>query len=164
MLQGMTDLGHVWLFTRERLRQSLVGLTDQDLHRRITPTTHSMGEIVLHIAGAEHYWSARMTGRDPSATDLERKLDLAIFDGFLREGGCPFSPDEITIGSIERVLSFTYERIFPIYDEPMPEQLTMPLISPVGDHVDGHEGLVRLAQHGGYHTGQVWLIRMALGI
>ena len=156
----MRDLADVWLFTRARLRQTLADLTDEQMLWRQHSDGHSIGEYLYHIAGAEHYWASRMSGRHPSGTEFEGKLDGAVLYGFLREGEFPFGEADMTKAKAEAALAFTYERIKPVFEEPRPEQLTMPLISPMGDNVTGREGLIRLAQHAAYHTGQIWVVRL----
>lgn len=158
----MHPFGQTWRFTRFRLNEALVGLRDEQMEWRIYAGAHSIFEIAYHIAGAEHYWSARLSAKDPSATPLEAKLDRAVHDGFLRDGLPPFgTPAELSRDALMKALEFTASRLAPVIEDPTPEQLGMPLISPVGDRVTGEAGLARLCQHAGYHTGQVWLIRMA---
>lgn len=153
----------VWEFTRFRLDQALDGLNERQLNWRLYPEAHNIFEIVYHIAGCEHYWSARLSGREPAATQFEALLDQAVHDGFLREGvGGPFrSPEHLTPGALAEALRLTAGRLRPILSDPSPEVLAMPLTSPVGDAVTGEQGLARLVQHAGYHTGQIWLIAMS---
>lgn len=159
----MTELGQVWAFTRVRLQKSIEDFSDDQVRQAPYPGGHSIGQIVAHIAGAEHYWAARLTGQDPDATELDAKLDRAIMDGFLRAGDCPFSDDELSLGGVLSLLDYSERQIRPLYENPSAEQLAFRMKSPIGDDVDGHEGLIRLAQHAGYHTGQIWTIRMMNG-
>lgn len=159
----MTEFGQVWAFTRLRLQKSIEDLTDEQLREGPYPGGHSIAEIVAHIAGAEHYWAARLTGQDPNATELDAKLDAAIMDGFLRTGDSPFSLDELTADGLQALLSYTDTQIRPLYENPTEAQLAFRMKSPIGDDVSGREGLIRLAQHAGYHTGQIWTIRMMKG-
>lgn len=159
----MTELGQVWAFTRVRLQKSIEDLSDDQIRQASYPGGHSIGQIVAHIAGAEHYWAARMTGQDPDATELDAKLDRAIMDGFLRDGDCPFSDEELSLEGVQSLLDYSKSQIRPLYENPTAEQLAFRMKSPIGDDVDGHEGLIRLAQHAGYHTGQIWTIRMMNG-
>jgi hypothetical protein len=156
----MHDLGRVWLFTRERLRQSIEGLSDEEMRWRPHHEAHTIFEILFHIAGAEHYWASRLTGRDPAENDMAHMLDLAVKDGFLRDGACPFGPEYMNRRAAEDALELTRAEIEPVICHPTPEQIAMSLTSPVGDNVNGLDGLARLAQHAGYHTGQIWLMRM----
>lgn len=159
----MTELGKVWAFTRYRLEMSLGDLTDEQIQATPYPGGHSIAEIVAHVAGAEHYWSARLLGTDPNATELDAKLDLAIHDGFLREGNSPFTLEELTKAKLLELLEYSGNQVRPLYEDPTEEQLTTRMRSPIGDDVSGEEGLIRLAQHAGYHTGQIWMIRMMHG-
>ncbi len=159
----MTQYAEVWHFTRARLAQAIDGLSDEQLAWRLYPEGHNICEIVYHIAGCEHYWSARMTDRDPAATQFEALLDQAVHEGFLREGvGGPFrDPKQQTLQALNDALAFSGERLKPVIEGPTPEQLAMPLLSPIGDKVTGEQGLIRICQHAGYHTGQIWQMSMS---
>ncbi|MEA2553644.1 MAG: hypothetical protein QOJ65_1820 [Fimbriimonadaceae bacterium] len=159
LCEDMRALFDVWQFTRERLKPSHEDLSQEQLQWRPHPGTHSLGEILYHIAGAEHYWASRFSGRDPRASEWEDKLDRAVTDGFLKEAPAPFGPDEMTPELITRALEFTASEIAPILESPTSEQLEMPIISPIGDHINGYQGMLRLVQHASYHTGQIWIIR-----
>ncbi len=155
----MSDLYDVWRFTRQRLSQAIDGLSDNQVTWRQHERSHTIAEILYHIAGAEHYWAARLHGQNPARTDYEGKLDLAVKDGFLRDGHSPFDDAEMTVAGCLAALEFTEVEIEPVLSSPTIDQLEMRLVSPVGDDVSGREGLARLAQHAGYHTGQIWMIR-----
>jgi hypothetical protein len=42
-------------------------------------------------------------------------------------------------------------------------RLAMPVASPIGDLVDGREGLKRLSQHAAHHLGQIVLVTQLPG-
>ncbi len=159
----MHPYSSVWKFTRSRLDQAIDGLSERQLGWRIYPEAHNIFEIVYHVAGCEHYWAARLTGKDPNSTPFEALLEQAVLEGFLREGvGGPFrDPSHLTPEALAKALEFTGSRLQPVLEDPTDEMLAMPLTSPNGDAVTGEQGLARLAQHAGYHTGQIWLIAMS---
>ncbi len=159
----MTIYAEVWNFTRARLAEAIEGLSEEQLSWRLYPEAHTIFEMVYHVAGVEHYWSSRMTGRDPAATDFEALLDLAVHGGFLREGvGGPFREAKyLTAAALDQAIAFTGERVRLIMENPTEAQLAMVLESPVGDSVTGAQGLARLSQHASYHTGQIWLASMS---
>lgn len=153
----MYPLGVVWQFTRKRLADVLDGLSDAQLRFRPFPTGHSAGEYALHVAGAECYWATWLSaGLAPSP--VADRLERAVFGGFLAEGPFEFSDEEITVSSVRDALDYSGSLIRPIITAPSQEQLAASLISPIGDPVDGLAGLARLAQHAGYHTGQIVLL------
>lgn len=155
----MAQLADIWRFTRDRLRQSFDGLSDEQMAWRCPNGGHTVFEYLFHVAGAEHYWASRLTGRDPAATELEAKLDRAVIDNFLEEGGCPFGEDEMNRAAVEGALKFAFESLDPVIDNPSDEQLAAPMKGPAGDTITGREGLIRVAQHAAYHTGQIWMVR-----
>lgn len=160
----LPSAGDVWRFTRARLAQSLDGLDESAGNLSAFPGGHTIAEIVLHIAGAEHYWWARMAEVSAGHPEFDAKLDAAVIDGFLRDAPVPFEPDEITLANGIAKLEAMRPRIEALYFGASEEQLGIPMISPIGDPVDGREGLIRLAQHAGYHTGQIWQIRLLAGV
>jgi len=160
----MNDLASVWSFTRVRLDAVLQGLDDKQLSARPHPGLHTIFEIVYHVCGAEHYWASRMGGEPLTDAELAARLELAIHDGFLRHGTPPFSGDWLRGPVMRDVMARTEAMIRPIFEHPTSEQLAMALTSPIGDAVDGRAGLVRLAQHAGYHAGQIQQVRVLLGV
>jgi len=157
----MSHLCEVWQFTRERLDQSYKDLTRDQLLWRPHENAHSIGELLYHMAGAEHFWASRMTDRDPHATPYEERLDKAVREGFLLEGTLsPFAPEDMELHLIDKALEFSGSALRPILENPTEKQLTMKMISPLGPEVTGMGGLLRIVQHAGYHTGQIWIYRM----
>jgi len=156
----MNDLAKVWHFTRVRLAQAIEGLNDEQLRWRPYEGGHNIGEILYHIAGVEWYWAHRMAGSQPEPDSWEARLDSAACDGFLNESVSPFPAGELTIEKTIQALQFAFEHLKPLIENPTPEVLAMPAVSPIGDPVTVHEGLVRVVQHAGYHTGQIWMTRM----
>ena len=159
----MTQFAEVWQFTRSRLAFAIEGLSAEQLSWRLYPEAHNIFEIVYHLAGCEHYWAARLAGQEPASSQFEGLLEAAVLEGFLREGvGGPFrDPKYLTAEALDEALAYVAAELRPIIENPSQAQLEMNLTSPIGDPVSGQEGLARLSQHAGYHTGQIWLIRMS---
>jgi uncharacterized damage-inducible protein DinB len=156
----MNDLAQVWHFTRVRLAQAIEGLNDAQVQWRPYEGGHNIGELLYHIAGVEWYWAWRMAGFQPEPDSWEARLDNAARDGFLNDLLCPFQGNDLTAAKTRYALQFAFEHLQPVLENPSPEQLAMQAVSPIGDPVTAHDGLVRVVQHAGYHTGQIWMIRM----
>lgn len=157
----MTPFGEVWQFTRTRLDSILTGLDDRHIQWRPQSGFHCIGEYVLHVAGAEHYWARRLAPFEP--TERGAKLEDCLFLSFLKDGAFPYSTEELTHDSLASALLETEQLIWPIFEAPSEDQLKMTLKSPIGDAVTGREGLMRLCQHAAYHTGQIVLIAQMAG-
>ncbi len=155
----MSDLFEVWRFTRERLSQALHGLKEEQLNWRMYPGCHTIAELVFHIAGAEHYWATRLGMKNPAGNEYEAKLDRSVQDGFLRDGSIPMGPGPHPASDVQKALDYAQAEIEPILRDTTDLQKTMVLTSPIGDEVKGNQGLIRLVQHAGYHTGQIWMVR-----
>lgn len=154
----MHPYSEIWHFSRLRLAAVIEDLTPEQWEWRMHPTAHTISEIVTHIAGAEHFWAIRMGG-----VAREEQLENAVYDGFLKERPFPFAPSERTMPLALALLARTALEFAPVIENPTEAQLTMPLVSPIGDTIQGAEGLRRIAQHASYHTGQIWMIRMSPG-
>lgn len=159
----MSQFAEVWNFTRARLAEAIEGLSEEQLAWRLYPDAHNVFELVYHVAGVEHYWATRLTGLNPSATEYEALLDLAVHGGFLRPGvGGPFRESKhLSARALNETLDFTEARLKPVMENPTDAQLQMVLSSPTGQEVVGHEALAQIAQHASYHTGQIWLASMS---
>lgn len=155
----MTQFAEVWQFTRTRLDAAIEGLTHEQMLWRPHPLAHNVYELLYHIAGAEYYWANRLGSRPPES-EFERRLDRAVIEGFLQDAEFPFGIEDMSETAVRSVLHFSYDRLRPIIEAPTSEQYEMRLVSPVGDDVDGRTGLIRIAQHAGYHTGQIWSLRL----
>src|SRR5947199_7374356 len=116
----------VWQFTRERLDQAYKDLSEEQLAWRPHGDAHSIGELVYHMAGAEHYWATRMSNRDPRSTEWEAKLDRSVREGFLLEGTAPpFGPEDMKLSLLEKALEFSASELRPILENPTEKELTM---------------------------------------
>lgn len=155
----MGDLARVWHFTRIRLAQAYEDLNDTQLNWRMFEGAHSIAEYLYHVAGVELYWAHHLGGYTPQNA-FESCLLRCATESFLKEAPFPLSQAECTARRVKQTLDFTFALIRPIVEQPTEDILTKPVISPIGDPIDGREGLVRMAQHAGYHTGQIWLMRM----
>lgn len=155
----MSDLASVWRFTRMRLQQAIEGLTDAQLSWRPFARAHTIAEYLYHVAGAELYWAHHLGDWQPG-TDFEAGVLACCTDSFLNTHPFPLPPSLSNAQAVARALSLSYAALAPIIESPAPEQLAKRLRSPIGDAITGYEGLVRIAQHAAYHTGQIWLIRM----
>jgi uncharacterized damage-inducible protein DinB len=157
----MSEVATIWHFTRRRLAQAIEGLSNAQLNWRLFEGAHSIAEYLYHVAGVELYWAHHLGSWQP-ADDFEAGVLLqCTCDSFLNEKPFPLPQSR---AATQRMLDARYNwhtnDSAPIIESPTPEQLAKPVRSPIGDPIDGREGLIRVAQHAAYHTGQIWLIRM----
>ncbi len=155
----MSELAAVWRFTRLRLAQAIEGLTDAQLNWRMFTRAHSIVEYLYHVAGGELYWAHHLGDWQP-ADAFEAGVLACITDSFLNEKPFPMPDAACNAESVARALELAYAQFAPLIESPTAEQLNKPARSPIGDAITGREGLIRAAQHAGYHTGQIWLMRM----
>ncbi len=155
----MWDVASVWYFTRLRLDQAIADLDDAGMNWRLFEGAHSIAEYLYHVAGVELYWAHHLAGYEPKDAFEEGVLRCAT-DSFLRDAPFPLPQSVCTAERVRQTLQFTADLFRPLIESPTPQQMEMPVTSPIGDPITGREGLIRASQHAGYHTGQIWLIRM----
>jgi uncharacterized damage-inducible protein DinB len=155
----MAGFLETWVLTRERLEPAFADLKKEQLLWTPYRGARSIGEILYHIAGAEYYYSTRVTGRDPARTDWQRRLDRALVAGFLSDEPMPFSDQDMEPSLVEEALRFSGAQIRPVLADLTDENLSRPIVTGMGDHLKGVDGLARVAMHAGYHTGQIWVYR-----
>lgn len=159
-MSEIQGIANVWQFTRVRLDHALEGLTDGQWHWRAHSCAHSIAEIAMHIASAEFYWWSRIVNLRFDSPDYDQRLDRAVIEGFLSEAAFPYSQEELTIEFVNCVLKKMHGRIEELFRHISDSQLSMTMTSPIGDTLTAYGGLTRLSQHAGYHTGQIWFMRM----
>lgn len=158
---AMHPFGEVWRFTRTRLSSALDSMSERTAQFRAFASGHNTIEYCLHIAAAEHYWAHRLGSCPESARGT--LLERCLFEGFLHDGSFPAEFAEFNLKQAVGELDWTMSLIQPVFDSPTESQVSMELTSPIGDAVLGREGLMRLAQHAAYHTGQIVLLGQVMG-
>lgn len=159
----MDHLYDVWLFTRQRLDQSIEGLSEAQAAWRPHETAHTIAEMLYHVAGAEHWMATRLLGLDPEATERDKKIDRSVRASFITDDPFPFGAGECTLADARLALAETAPLAERVLKNPGPEILEKPLETPLGPVVEGVGGLWRIAQHAAYHTGQIWTYRSLPG-
>lgn len=156
----MTEFGEVWLFTRERLAGAWEDLSEQQLHWAPWPGAHPIAEILAHVAGAEHYLGSRILGIEPAGNDEDARLDRAVIASFIQEDEpFPYAKEELTRRFIAALLERSGAIAKRAVSNPSEEQLRREFRAPFGNIITGRQALWRMAQHAGYHTGQIWTYR-----
>jgi peptide chain release factor 1 len=127
-------------------------LSDAQLNWRLFDGAHSIAEYLYHVAGVELYWAHHLGGWQP-ADDFEAGVLQCTCDSFLNEKPFPLPQTRCNATDAERALRLAYEQLAPIIESPTPEQLAKPVRSPIGDPIDGREGLIRVCATRGVSHG-----------
>lgn len=159
----MSPYGEVWRFTRERMAPSYLDLSPAQLRWRPTADARSIGEMLYHVAGAEHWFGCRLRGIDPNSTDYDARLDRSVRAQFINDDPFPFEDVDMNVPMIESALQHTDGIVRPVLENPSQEVMTRLVETPLGPTVEGIGGLWRIAQHAAYHTGQIWTYRQMAG-
>ncbi|MBS1709178.1 MAG: DinB family protein [Armatimonadetes bacterium] len=148
-----------WQFTRGRLAQSWEDLSDTQLHWRSPEGENSIAEILAHIAGCEHFLGKRLLSEDPVASAYDAKLDAGARAVFLNEESCPWSAEELGHDGLSAMLAASAATSERALGEGFEGRQDKEQDSPLGATITGFGAAQRMAQHAGYHTGQIWMLR-----
>jgi DinB superfamily len=154
----MTPYAEIWYLTRERLTEVYQDMNDEQANWRPFPGAHTTVEYLYHVAGVELYFTGVLTNAEPK-DEYERKIHAAFANTFLREGAFPFEGHDLTKEKAAAALEYTGKLFGPLIESGGDALLNKPLISAQGVKTDGRGAFIRAAQHAGYHTGQIYLMK-----
>jgi hypothetical protein len=154
----MSDFAVTWDLVRGRFLGALEGLTDEQLNRRLHKNALSIGEMALHVAGVEVYFSYQLTST-PIEGEVAR-LAAAATDGVVNDKPFPYSVEEITLAKVAEALALGKAAVEPLITNPDPYR-EVKIVSALGPVIDGTGAFARLAYHPAYHQAQVYLTRSA---
>jgi hypothetical protein len=157
----MRDFWESWNLCRGRLVDSFADLNQQQLNWRLHPGTLTIGEMALHVAGAEINFVTQLLGVEPEG--LSGRLKKAATDSIVNDEPFPFAPEEITPQLLQESFALAREIAERHIEDPSPEIRERRIKSVLGPIIDGTGAFARLAFHPAYHQGQVHVIRTAPG-
>jgi len=155
----MSDFLAAYQISRKRFDDAVIGLTKEQLNWRLQPSTMSIGEMAMHVAGAEVNFISQLldTPLDAYAT----RLKSAATQGVVDDLPVPYSPEEITPEAVAEALAFGRAMAEPVIAAPTEEVRATVIKSVLGPMIDGTGALARLTFHPGYHQGQAYLMSIA---
>lgn len=157
----MSDFHAAYQISRKRFDDAVIGLTQEQLNWRLQPGTMSIGEMAMHVAGAEVNFISQLLGSP--LDDYATRLKTAATQGVVDDLPVPYSPDEITPEVVAEALAFGRAMAEPVIAAPPDAVRATVIKSVLGPMIDGTGALARLAFHPGYHQGQAYLISTAPG-
>ncbi|HEY0406102.1 MAG TPA: DinB family protein [Pyrinomonadaceae bacterium] len=145
---------------REQLRETVAGLSDEQLAARVVPGAHSIGALVLHVGESEWWWTRCVIGGH-AMTDEDRQQPfwdvLLRPEEFAQKGYsaafCLEAIDEIRAGTRDSLSSFTDEDLDRIYSHALDGRTL---------DVSLRWTLHHLADHEAQHKGQILLLKRLL--
>ena len=147
---------------REQLRETITGMTEEQICLRAVPGAHSIGALVLHIGEAEWWWiQCNVSGH--KLTDEDRRAPhwdvLKDPDGFASKGCsvdfCLQQIDRIreqTRATLASLDDADLERIFSFERRGQTHEQSLRWI------------LHRLIAHEAQHKGQILMLKRLLGM
>lgn len=110
-------------------------LTPNQLNFRLHPAGNSIGEILYHTAGVEHYYGHRMNGTDPHKSEWEARLDNSVMDQGLDPGDFPYEEADVTVEKIKKAFAHGESIVKPILESPTEAQLNSRIQSALGQRL-----------------------------
>ncbi len=156
----MSDFQLTWDLVRGRLEQSLEGLNQEQMNYRLQPESLTIGEMVLHVVGAEMSFVSQLRGETLSGVDA--RLAACATEGVINDTPFPFEPSEITPSFVAEALNRGKEYAGPAIANPDPHREVI-IKSALGPMINGGGAFARLAYHPAYHHAQVYLIKTSPG-
>lgn len=160
-LGEVNDLFVAYSISRERFDGAILDLDHEQLTWRIHPGTLTLGEMALHVAGVEVWFSAQLT--EETLEGERARIVRAATEGCVDDRPFPFSPEEITPERVAHALAEGRRMAEPLLRDPSPELLEKKIVSALGPVIDGRGALARLSFHPAYHQGQAHILRTAPG-
>ncbi len=157
----MSDFSETWALVRGRFEKALEGMDQRQLNWRIHPDTLTLGEMAIHVAGAEVNFISQLL--DTPLDEYHQRLKAASTAGIINDDPFPFSPEEITPESVRAALDAGKAMCEPIITNTPDAVRKKQIVSVLGPVIDGTGALARLAYHPGYHQGQAHMIKSAPG-
>ncbi|MEQ1821886.1 MAG: DinB family protein [Fimbriimonadaceae bacterium] len=156
----MSDFQLTWELVRGRLEQALEGLNQTQMNYRLQPESLTIGEMVLHVVGAEMSFVSQL--KSDALTGTDARLAACATEGVINDTPFPFEAAEITPEFVNEALKRGREYAGPAISEPDPYRETI-IKSALGPMINGSGAFARLAYHPAYHHAQVYLIKTSPG-
>ncbi len=157
----MSDYAAAWELSRKRLVDEIAGLNAEQLNWRLYPGALSIGQMGLHVAGVEIFFSSQLTGA--MLDDFSKRLLRCSTEGVVNELPFPYSDEEITPESVSAGLAAGEAAWRPLVTEAAPEIRVGQITSALGPIISGDGAFARLSFHSGYHQGQAFQVKCAPG-
>jgi len=153
----MSDFATSWNISRPRFETEVKDLNQAQLNWRIHPNCLTIGEMAMHVAGAEVNFISQLLGTTLEGFDA--RLASAATDGVVNEKPTPFPPEEMSAELVQKALARAKEIAGPVIANPSETVLNTQIVSVLGPVIDGRGALGRLAFHSAYHQGQAYLMK-----
>lgn len=156
----MSDFIKSWEISRGRFDSAVLSLNQEQLNFRLFPGFLTAGEMAIHVAGVELWFSMQMLETEFPGYE---KVIASATAGVVNDAEFPFTTDEITPELVADALAKAREVAGPILANPSPDLLAKEFKSALGPIINGEGGLARWAFHPAYHHGQVYWLTQAPG-
>jgi uncharacterized damage-inducible protein DinB len=137
------------------LAENLDGLNAEQAASRPVPDAHSVWEIVLHMTAWVNEVARRLAGGEPAAP---AEGDWPVVGRVSEEA---WSRSRVALGQAHAALAAAAERL---PEARWSERVGVERDAPLGTGVSYAAMVAGLLQHDAYHSGQVGLLRKALGV
>ncbi len=153
----MTDYLAAYQLSRGRFSAEIEGLNQEQLNWKPYPAALSIGEMALHVAGVELWFSAQIKGEALEGESV--RLAKTATEGVVNENPFPYSAAEITAELVAQALAKGRSAAEEVISLPSNTYQTE-IKSALGPVIKADGALARMTFHPGYHHGQTYQIKM----
>lgn len=152
----MNDFHTTYNLSRGRFDEAVFPLTNSQLNWRSHPGSLTIGEMALHLAGVEIWFSGQILGLElnPSETLLTRCATEGVVNGL----PFPISAVDITAELVEQSLNNARKFAIRLFEADSPEIRAIQLQSALGPVISAEGAMARFSFHPAYHHGQAYLL------
>ncbi len=144
---------------RDQLRKAVMGLSNEKLHSKLRPDTHTIAQLLLHCGEAEWWWIQIIV----DGGDIDEELESSFFWDVLEEGNEPL--DDISaqdcIDEIDRISGLTRELLKDFNDSDLDRYFTKELPNRKVEK-SLRWILHHLIDHEAQHKGQILMLKRLL--
>ena len=156
-----TDFLVSYELSRGRFDKEIEGLSKEQLNYRLYPGSLSIGEMAIHLAGVEIWFSFQIDGL--VVPENLSRLTKCATDGVVNDLPFPFTPEEIDWDLVDDALETACLLVKDVLKHPTPARMEQMIQSALGPVIDGRGAMARFAFHPAYHHGQAYQIMQSPG-
>jgi hypothetical protein len=155
----MADYATAYAISRQRYDETVLDLNQEQLNFRLSPNSLTIGEMSLHLAGVEIWFTCQIFGRE--VPEEWQKVAKSATEGVVNDNPFPFSASEITPEFVKAALAEGRKHVEELLNSEDPSLREVQLKSALGPIITGDGAMARMSFHPAYHQGQAYLLRTA---
>ena len=157
----VSDFLVAYQLSRGRFEAEVKDLNQAQLNWKIYPSALSIGQMAMHLAGVEIYFTYQLLGLKTG--EFEQRLISSATDGVVNDMSFPFSPGDLTPELVDRGLRAGREFALQLLESTDPSVRLKEVKTVLGPMASGEGAMARITCHPFYHQGQAYQIKNSPG-